>query len=55
MIDPRPPVFAGQFYPDSPAELKKMLERFSREPLAEGETIGAVAPHAGYQFSGSVA
>ncbi|WP_457614944.1 AmmeMemoRadiSam system protein B [Methanopyrus sp.] len=61
----RSPAVAGQFYPADPDELRKMIERCFRHELGPGylpETSdgpctlpGAVAPHAGYQFSGPVA
>ncbi len=48
---------AGQFYPDNPDSLKKMLQRFFEEVAEDAvhieEHIAAlVVPHAGYVFSG---
>jgi AmmeMemoRadiSam system protein B len=54
----RPPVVAGMFYPRSPSQLqdqvKAMLDRVPHlKP--EGRILAAIAPHAGYTFSGGVA
>jgi hypothetical protein len=47
---------AGQFYPLSPRILKKELARhFSDLEVSSRNVIGAVVPHAGYVYSGSVA
>ncbi|HIE05570.1 MAG TPA: AmmeMemoRadiSam system protein B [bacterium (Candidatus Stahlbacteria)] len=53
----RNPVFADHFYPGDPTTLKSMIETFISQAGAvpEDEICGAVAPHAGYQFSGGVA
>lgn len=53
----RPPAVAGQFYPDNPAELRRRIEHFLREPDAPtGSSPKAViAPHAGYIYSGPIA
>ena len=53
----RPPAVAGRFYPDNPAELRRMIENFLREPDAPtGSSPKAViAPHAGYIYSGPIA
>ena len=53
----RPPAVAGQFYPDNPAELRRRIENFLREPDAPtGSSPKAViAPHAGYIYSGPIA
>jgi MEMO1 family protein len=53
----RPPAVAGQFYPDNPAELRRMVEGFLREAKRnQGAASKAViVPHAGYIFSGPVA
>jgi AmmeMemoRadiSam system protein B len=52
----RRPAVAGQFYPGHPAELLAAVQRM----LAEAETVpaparGAIAPHAGYVYSGRTA
>jgi len=53
----RPPAVAGQFYPDDPVELRKMVKGF----LAAAKVItgkipkAIIAPHAGYQYSGPIA
>jgi len=51
----RNPVVAGQFYPESPSQLKAMIERMVDEKAAKQEVIGIVSPHAGYPYSGPVA
>lgn len=52
----RRPAVAGFFYPRGERELREELERcFSGVEIKEGEIIGAVAPHAGYMYSGRVA
>jgi len=51
----RQPAVAGQFYPDSPDELRATIAGLvSREAVKE-EVIGLVSPHAGYVYSGAVA
>ncbi len=48
--------FAGLFYPSKPDDLEKeislLLSRLKQRP--EFEIKGVIAPHAGYQYSGSV-
>jgi AmmeMemoRadiSam system protein B/AmmeMemoRadiSam system protein A len=55
----RKTAYAGQFYPDSPAELKKQVEDFFTEARTKkeqnGTARGVIAPHAGYIFSGQLA
>ena len=52
----RNPAVAGQFYPRSSAELKLQLEEMLKDAAGEELPIlGAVVPHAGYMYSGSVA
>ncbi len=54
----RPPAAAGSFYPDSEAQLRKMVTALLNAVPAiepEGEILAAMAPHAGYVFSGGVA
>ena len=52
----RKPIVAGQFYPADPQQLEKYLEEVM-PPGKEREydAVGAMAPHAGYVFSGHVA
>ena len=54
----RPPAVAGGFYPGSPtalsAMIKSLLEGVPDETIS-GEILAAVAPHAGYRYSGKVA
>jgi AmmeMemoRadiSam system protein B/AmmeMemoRadiSam system protein A len=51
----RNPVVAGQFYPSSPVELRRMIETFIEPEAPREEVIGLLAPHAGYIYSGPVA
>ncbi|WP_135613142.1 MEMO1 family protein [Methanococcoides sp. AM1] len=52
----RQPAVAGQFYPLSPKTLKKEVSRcFNSIEVTPRDVIGAVVPHAGYVYSGSVA
>lgn len=61
----RRPAVAGSFYPDDPAELKKLIHDCYLHPLGPGalppspeEAKGVracVSPHAGYVYSGPVA
>ncbi len=51
----RNPVVAGQFYPESPSQLKAMIETCIDERVTKEEVIGLVSPHAGYIYSGPVA
>jgi AmmeMemoRadiSam system protein B len=52
----RQPTVAGQFYPLSPKTLKKEVSRcFNGIEVTPRDVIGAVVPHAGYVYSGSVA
>ncbi|MEE9554895.1 MAG: AmmeMemoRadiSam system protein B [candidate division Zixibacteria bacterium] len=54
----RPPAVAGQFYPDSPSELAKMIAgQFyaAPKPVIAGRPIAIISPHAGYVYSGLIA
>jgi AmmeMemoRadiSam system protein B len=51
----REPVVAGQFYPGSPAGLRKIIEGMVDGKAEKVEAIGVVSPHAGYIYSGQVA
>lgn len=46
---------AGGFYPAAPEALKRDLERFVEPGEDKVKALGAVVPHAGYKYSGSVA
>src|SRR5512136_82171 len=48
------PAVAGQFYPDSGAELEHQLDGMLHSEK-EISCLGAVVPHAGYVYSGQVA
>lgn len=62
----RHPVVAGYFYPEDPKELISLIEKSFMHPLGPGKlpvvsnkrvknSIGFVAPHAGYIYSGPIA
>jgi len=51
----RKPVFAGRFYPEDKASLKKELSSYVHENAERIKAVGIVAPHAGYIYSGAVA
>ncbi len=54
----RSPAVAGAFYPGTADELRQMVRRFladAKPPKVPGRVLGLISPHAGYQFSGSVA
>ena len=51
----RNPVVSGQFYPESPGQLKAMIEGMVDEKVVKEGVIGLVSPHAGYIYSGPVA
>lgn len=54
----RPPAAAGRFYPGNPTALsetiKDLLDNVPDKTVS-GEVVAAVAPHAGYRYSGQVA
>jgi AmmeMemoRadiSam system protein B len=54
----RLPAVAGAFYPGSPTELQRNIRAYLegvQEIKPAGKILAAVAPHAGYTYSGSVA
>ncbi len=54
----RPAAVAGAFYPADPKELSKMIDNLLAQaapPPVDGQILAAVAPHAGYPYSGPVA
>ena len=51
----RKPVVAGQFYPLSAIKLRAMIESMVDKDADKAEVVGAVSPHAGYIYSGTVA
>jgi AmmeMemoRadiSam system protein B/AmmeMemoRadiSam system protein A len=51
----RSPAVAGQFYPNSTAELQDTLATFIDNNLEKEDALGAIVPHAGYIYSGKVA
>jgi AmmeMemoRadiSam system protein B len=54
----RPPAVAGLFYPDDPAELRSLIERYLKEARPSSSATvpkAIIAPHAGYVYSGPIA
>lgn len=51
----REPAVAGRFYPADPVRLREDLKSFVSSPGEKIHSIGCVAPHAGYVYSGAVA
>jgi hypothetical protein len=52
----RNPAVAGQFYPDDAQELRELIKKFLEKTKPERRnTIGVVAPHAGYVYCGKTA
>ena len=52
------PAVAGEFYPASKEELKKIVDddlAGAPEKKFDGEIMGLIAPHAGYIYSGKIA
>jgi AmmeMemoRadiSam system protein B len=58
MKDIRPSPIAGRWYPANPDRLAQSVDNYihnAQIPEIKGEIVGIIAPHAGYQYSGSVA
>lgn len=54
----REPAVAGSFYPDSESQLRAMITAYlnmAPDEKQAGDILAAVAPHAGYVYSGEVA
>ena len=51
----RNPAVAGQFYPESPSQLRTMIGGLVDEKAEKKDVIGLISPHAGYIYSGAVA
>ncbi|MGC8917449.1 MAG: AmmeMemoRadiSam system protein B [Thermoanaerobaculum sp.] len=51
----RPAAVAGSFYPSSPWELNKLVEKFLAAAGNDGACQAVIAPHAGYVYSGETA
>ncbi|MDD4873529.1 MAG: AmmeMemoRadiSam system protein B [Dehalococcoidales bacterium] len=45
---------AGQFYPGSSSELRKMISEMVDEQSPKEDIVGMILPHAGYVYSGAV-
>jgi AmmeMemoRadiSam system protein B/AmmeMemoRadiSam system protein A len=50
----REPAVAGQFYPGSATQLRKMIRSMVDEDAEKVDAIGLVLPHAGFVYSGPV-
>ncbi len=46
---------AGYFYPKQKESLLKMIKGFVESDIKKKKALGAISPHAGYQYSGIVA
>jgi AmmeMemoRadiSam system protein B len=58
MTHVRPAAVAGSFYPEHPDVLTNELEQLfqgAHSHELEGELVGLIVPHAGYQYSGQTA
>jgi MEMO1 family protein len=54
----RPPAVAGRFYPASPADLDRQVRAYLAAGMSDAPAVracAAMAPHAGYVYSGGVA
>jgi AmmeMemoRadiSam system protein B len=51
----RRPAVAGQFYPGSRESLRDEVNKYLKSNLTPTKALGAIAPHAGYIYSGRVA
>jgi len=51
----RPPAVAGRFYPGERLALESSLKEFISYKGEKTKALGAIAPHAGYMYSGAVA
>lgn len=52
----RRPVFAGQFYPSEPKEIKRLIKSFlGDKEYPRKRALACLLPHAGYVYSGKVA
>ncbi|MBU4311029.1 AmmeMemoRadiSam system protein B [bacterium] len=51
----RKAVVAGQFYDGTKESLKEQVKKYIGEKAKKEKVIGALAPHAGFMFSGEVA
>src|SRR3989344_841692 len=50
----REPIVAGTFYEANKAKLKTQINRFLKSAKSNYSSIGAISPHAGYKFCGTV-
>jgi AmmeMemoRadiSam system protein B len=55
MVNLRPPVVSGQFYPSSPNELRKQIGTLINSDAEKENCLACILPHAGYAYSGRVA
>ena len=54
-LPPRNPAVAGRFYPTDPAEIRRLLARWSARSAAEPvDATMILCPHAGWVYSGAI-
>ena len=51
----RPPAVAGQFYPETAAEIDAELDALIRPSAVRRQAVAVVCPHAGWMYSGQTA
>jgi hypothetical protein len=51
----RPAQVAGQFYPAKASDIKEQIRGFTQGSEKKTDALACMLPHAGYQYSGSVA
>jgi len=54
-IKPRPAAVAGQFYPATALDIKKLISQFIDKNTKTTDAVSCIMPHAGYIYSGKVA
>jgi MEMO1 family protein len=51
----RKPAVAGQFYPSTAKDIRKIIASFTDKFAQKNDVYGCILPHAGYIYSGNVA
>jgi len=51
----RSPAVAGQFYPDNPSILRRLVQGYCPVAAEKIAALGIMVPHAGYVYSGAIA
>jgi hypothetical protein len=52
---PRAPAVAGRFYPGTPEAIRRQLRELTPKNVTAAPAIAAMAPHAGWIYSGAIA